>query len=356
MENRPTPRMHAPETATAGPLGLVLAALLLLPLFLFPAGRALAAPLRVALLVESGAPDHGAADLLRKGLAEAAAETGAQAEIIVADPDRVDQTAVFREAASGHDLVIVAEGRLHEILRDNAANFRRVHFGCIDTGVRAKNIMSVTFEDQQACFLAGAAAALMAGPGERLGWLVSEKTPMLDTMLAGFVEGAQVSRPDIRIVVAEESGFSDRATAAARIRALAADNVKAVVVACGYASPAAFAAAAATGKNGLLAVGVGDDQSALAPDNVPFSVVKRFDRAVREIVASAASGHFRGKEILVYDLANGGVDLALSGRFAREKRFPASLERRVAELRRELAAGNIRLRDLRNPTLCDCLD
>ena len=43
-------------------------------------------------------------------------------------------------------------------------------FGCIDTGVRNRNIMSVTFEDNEPAYIAGAAAAKLLAPGTKIGW------------------------------------------------------------------------------------------------------------------------------------------------------------------------------------------
>lgn len=326
-------------------------ALLTLAAQTFQPREAEAAALRVALILENEQPDHGAADLLRQGLANAARTTGAITEVIIANPDKDDQTEIFRKAAASHDLVLVASVRLHEILRNNAANFRLVKFGCIDTGVRASNIMSVTFADEQAAFLAGAASAILAAPGEKLAWLLAEKTPPLDSMLNGFTEGARISRPGIEIIT-RESGFNRPLETAKQLRALSSAGAGVIVMAAGYGSSGGYNAA---GTVPALLVGMDADQSALAPGRVPFSIIKRYDKAVEDIVASAASGHFRAKEILEYNLANNGVDLKLSDDFLKAHRFPAGLERRVLELRKELSAGNIQLKDLRTPTLCNCL-
>ena len=93
------------------------------------------------------------------------------------------------------------------------------------------------------------------------------------------------------------------------------------------------------------------------PGRVLTSILKRADKAVYEIVASAARGNFQGKTILTYDLRNGGVDIASLAPFlsAAGKNAPPDLERRLRELRAELLNGSIRLKSLRARTLCDCL-
>lgn len=125
--------------------------------------------------------------------------------MLVAPPES-DQQETFRQAARESDLVLVASDRLHEILRNNAANFRKTMFGCIDAGIRAPNIMSVTFADEQAAYLAGAAAAMLTGrtglPGinrdKTVGWLSGEDTPALRSLFSGFSGGAQLIDPEIR--------------------------------------------------------------------------------------------------------------------------------------------------------------
>ena len=64
-------------------------------------------------------------------------------------------------------------------------------------------------------------------------------------------------------------------------------------------------------------------------------------------IMAAAVGKFRGKEIVIYDLANGGTNFIPR----------AGLDqRRLKELRHELETGGVKLRSLRQRTLCDCLD
>lgn len=272
--------------------------------------------------------------------------------MVIADPDKTNQTDIFRKAASDHDLVIVAEGRLHEILRDNAAAFPKTMFGCIDTGVRNRNIMSVTFEDNEPAYIAGAAAAKLLAPGTKIGWLQAEKTPMLNNMYKAFVDGTQLSSPGMKTLQVS-AGFNKPLAEADALRSLEEKGCGIVVVAGGYGQRGVWNAA---GTTRALLVGMDQDQSSQAPGRVPFSIIKRFDRALTEIVDSAASGHFRAKDILVYTLANGGVDIRLSDDWAKTSPVSGKLASRMDDLRHEITAGNIKFTDLRDPTLCDCLD
>ena len=316
-------------------------------------------PLRATLILEheQASPWN---DLLLAGLARAARDFGMETAVVYA-PKGTDQAGALRKAASESSLVLVASDGLHEALRNNAANFRRTMFGCIDAGVRAPNIMSVTFADEQASFLAGAAAALLTRaklPGINaagvIGWLSGEDTPAMRSLFNGFAEGAQLAAPEVRVVQAVVSSFTDGETAAAKTAGLLAAGADVVALAAGAGNGPALHRLKA---EGAYLVGLDTDQARAYPGHTLLSIVKKADNAVYEIAASAASARFRGKEIVVYDLANGGVEVAGLSAFlaAAGNGAPESIGRRVGELRRELINGSIRLHSLRARTLCDCL-
>ena len=124
-----------------------------------------------------------------------------------------------------------------------------------------------------------------------------------------------------------------------------------------FGDPANAGALAEARERDIYIVGLDTDQAAAMPGHVLTSILKRADKAVYDIAASAAGGNFQGKTILTYDLSNGGVDIASMAPFlaAAGKNAPPDLERRLKELRAELLNGSIRLKSLRARTLCDCL-
>lgn len=321
-------------------------------------------PLRVALLLEHPAGDNGWNDSLLHGLERARRQLPVQADVLVAPP-QADAAALqhfFQQAAASHDLVLVASDRLHESLRNNAANFRRTMFGCIDAGIRAPNIMCITFADEQAAFLAGAAAAMLTAqtslPGinadRTIGWLSGQDVPAMRSLLNGFVEGARLVDPEVRVINKVTGSFTDAESGRQAARQLLDQGADVLVLACGAGNGPAMDEAAA---RGAYVVGLDNNQDARLPGRVLTSIVKKADSAVFDLVAAAASGNFKGKEIQVRNLQNGGVDISDMAPFkaAAGKNIPAGLERRLRELRSELIKGGIRLTSLREKTLCDCL-
>ena len=353
---------RSPSRLRRLPAGFVCLALSLFLCLLLTAVRTQAAdapPSTVCLLLESLTPDKGWHDQLRAGLARAEKEFGITTRVVAA-PAGSDQQAVFRTEAARSSLVLVADDSLHEVLRNNAGNFRRVHFGCIDTGVRAANIMSVTFADEQAAFLAGAAAAMLTtsdsrgmNPQKTLGWLSGRETGPIVTMLNGFLEGARLIDPEMRILHRSLESFEDSRLAQERCREILAEGADIVVLAAGSAGLAALDVLA---EQQALAIGLAENQDALRPGQVLTSILKQGDRAVYEIVASHVQGKFRGGEILTYTLADKGIGITDFWSFARGEgnRLPPRLSSRLAELRREIERQAIRLPSLRQGTLCNC--
>lgn len=293
-------------------------------------------------------------DLLRAGFEKGTRDFNMDGRVVIA-PAGTGQREIFRQNCAGADVAIVATDNLHEALRDNAANFRRVKFGCVDAGIRAPNIMSVTFADEQAAFLAGAAAAMLTknnrlqgiNDTKMVGWLSGMDTPAMRSLFNGYSEGARLDDPETRVVQAIAGSFTDGEGAAAKTRWLMDKGADVIALAAGSGNPQAMREMAARG-----ALPIGLD----APLQGNLAIVKAADRAVYEILQSAAGEKFRGKEIIVYNLANKGVDLAGIEEFSRKNGPGSNLARRLGELRRELENDSIHLKSLRARTLCDCLD
>lgn len=326
-------------------------------LAIFTAAPAKEGNLRVTLLLEheENAPWT---DLLRSGLEQAARDFNLEARVAIA-PTGDEQAGIFRIAAEDSDLVLVSGESLRETLRDNASRFRRVKFGCIDAAARASNIMCVTFADQEGAFLAGVAAAIatrktsVPGINDKnvLGWLAGLDTPAMRTLYNGFQEGARLADPEVKIAQAVVGSFTDPETAEKKARFLIETGADIIVLAAGAGN-----AGAAKAVEEVSAWRIDVDQALQAPHAL-CALVKKANQAIYEIIAAFAKGQFQGKEIIVYDLKNGGVSLEGLGEFTKAAHGKAEdIRRRVREVEQELVNGNIRIKSLRTRTLCDCLD
>lgn len=321
-------------------------------------GEILGAGMQKAVLLLEHGQTSPWTELLRKGLEKGARDFNFLTEVIIAGPDS-EQSAIFCKAASEADLVLVATDNFHEILRDNAANFRRVKFGCLDAGIRAPNIMSVTFADEQASFLAGMAAAMLiekvALPGittdSMPGWLSGADTPAMRSLANGFLEGVKLVNPEAKTAQALTASFTNKDLAAQKTRWLVDSKADLVVLAAGAGNPGALTALEEKKAWHIAMDGYLTKKGAVG------LISKKTDQAVYDIMRSAASPKFAGKEIIVYDLANGGVDFELAEDFPRAStQIKNDVLRRIKEVKAEIIRGSIRIPSLRARTLCDCLD
>lgn len=311
---------------------------LVIAILLFFCAPLQAAQPKVVLLLEHKEASPFNESLIH-GLETAARDFTLEVETRYAPKDS-DQTAIFREACLPGNLVLVATDNLHEILRDNAANFRKVMFGAIDADIKAANIMSVTFADEQAAFMAGVAAA-MFDPAKPLAWLSGSDTPAIRSLYNGFVEGAKLVNPDVRIAQAVMDSFVGDPVPKAETLLKGGPGV--IALAAGANTPQAQKTASAAWQIVF--------DRAQTGDHIFGAIIKKLDRAVYEIAASAAKGQFGAKEIKVFNLENGGVDFILSSQVKNP-----DIKRRIGEIRQEIIKGAIRIKSLRQRTLCDCLD
>ncbi|MDR1857252.1 MAG: BMP family ABC transporter substrate-binding protein [Desulfovibrio sp.] len=311
-------------------------------------------PLRVTVLLEHEPLEGTFAGLVTKGVRDAAGSAMVEVRVVPLPEDREE---ALRRAAKEGGLVVVSSDGFHAALRDNANNFRRTMFGCLDASVRAKNIMSVTFADEQGAFLAGAAAAMATvragipgiNPDATIGFLAGEDVPAIRSLFWGYSEGARLVRPGVRVVQGVAGSFDAPDAAVREAGRLLDQGADVVLLAAGNGNAAAREAIRAKGAH-VVVMDVPD-----VGDGTLISVGKRADRAAAAVVA-AARGTFPGGEILTYDLANDGVVVGELGEAVSraDPELARDVARRLGELRREIATGGIRLKSLRERTLCDC--
>ena len=342
--------------------------------------------LRVALLLDQTPDDAGPAEALQRGLKKAEAELGIAATMIVvpgadnaaftagARQDEIldAQEKAFKVAAAKHDLVLVGSPALHELLMNNAGNFRRTLFGCIDGAVKAPNIASITFTDTEAAFLAGAAAATLTThtpiPGINaqrvLGWVGDFDTPPRRVEAEAFLQGARLVHPETRVIIvftadqAEDAGYR----AASGLYAQGADIV------AHSAGKAGLGVLRAAAEHKAWAIGHTSDQADKSPA-VLFSQLHNSEAAVYDLIKAAVEKRFAGGSEEVRGLARneaetadtavnaGGVGLTSLEPLRQHlgAAFPADLPQRLRELAFEIQRGSITLPKVQKKSLCDCL-
>jgi len=284
-----------------------------------PAGSASPAPesdLQVAMIIaQGGLGDQSYNDLANSGLTQAEEDFGIEAQRIES-PDIVSQgEAVLRQAGTaGFDLVIDLEFSTAEPLGLVATEFPDTAWTFMNLPVEGGNITSYVFAEHEGSYLAGALAALVTSdtsiPGINedlvIGAVGGTKSTGIDKFIVGFIQGATDVNPDVEVLTSYTNDFGDAAKGRAAAEAMFEDGADIVYQIAGGAGLGVIQAAQ---DAGVYAIGVDTDQSAIAPEAVLTSMVKRTDTAVYESVKGVVEGTLEGGATVNLDLEAGGVEL-----------------------------------------------
>ncbi len=262
---------------------------------------------RIALLTDAaGLDDHSFNQTAAAGLADCAKQTGVEVATAVPKSRNDYEAQLTLLATQDFDAVIAVGNSLTPDLASVARRFEETHFALVGGTVNAPNVESITFNEQDGSFLAGALAAQFSRT-KRIAFLGGAPLAPLDAAEAGFVAGAREIDARVRVRTRYVGSFADADRAKSIARELFASGVDVVYVVAGKAGLGAIAATREPG--GGYAIGADADQAALAPGRVLASVVKRVDRAAERVCLETiahkpVSGHVE------LGLADGAVQLS----------------------------------------------
>ena len=122
----------------------------------------------------------------------------------------------------------------------------------------------------------------------------------------GFISGVLESCPEATVLQYNANNFGDIAGGSTAAKDMITKGADVIYQAAGGTG---IGVISACDEEGIWAIGVDTDQSPMAPDHVLTSAMKRVDVASQDISKAVAEGNFTAG-IHMYDLSNGGVDLA----------------------------------------------
>ncbi len=297
-----------------------------------------AAPPRPTLAMvvgPGGFGDRSFNDEAAAGLAECKRRTGVSfVTSAPAGPSDADAQVVLLATENDDPVIAVGPSFVSDVTRA-ARRFQNVHFGIVDAIVNEANVESVTFNEQQGAFLAGALAA-MVSKTKTVAFLGGVDDARLERSQAGFAAGVAEIDPRVHVLSRYLGSFTDRAGAERLEAALVAHGTDVTFVVDG---PAGIGAIDAVKRHrGTFAIGADSNQDGLAPGHVLTSVVKHIDAATLRLCLEAVSqkptsGH------TVLGVADGGIGLT-DFAYTRAVIGRAKLAR-LARIRIALAAGTI---------------
>lgn len=294
--------------------------------------------LRVAMVTsESGLGDKSFNDMMNEGMKRAKGELGI--DYVVIQPRSISdfQPVLVRAAGQHFDVIVGSSFDMIKPMQAAAALFPQQKFGLVDVGPDpvAPNVASTVTKDWEGSFLVGAIAARVTRTGV-IGFVGGKDIPIIHRFFVGYFYGAEMARPDGRVLEAYSGTFTD--PAAGKEYALAQVNQHADIVfaVAGATSAGVIDAAKSTHT---FAIGVDSNQNYMAPGAVLTSMVKRVDTQAYDIIRSVADGTFRGGTVRWYGLKERGVDFAMDTYNA--GLIPQPVLDYANDLRRKVIAGEI---------------
>lgn len=300
------------------------------------------APSNIAIvMLEPGRGDMSMVDQVVEGLDELQGDITVDFEYFEADDEDDAQDIMEALANQGiYDLIIVIGQELTQKVQAVASTHANQKFALIGGTVIADNVISATFAQHEAAFLAGSLAAFIATQNENtssiVGILGSVSTdPTVISLIAGFTQGVEYANTtyalNVTLLPAEYvNSYNDSATASTLAYDLFKPDggnatiifapVRASILGVREAMELANSThyVNITGREPFVIAAEGDqDYFGLADPNIRSgdrswivtSIVPRSDLAVYTAINSTLWDEFEGGALPTYNLFNGGVNV-----------------------------------------------
>ena len=306
---------------------------------------ALAAGPKVAIVFDKGGKDDKSFNSSAyAGAMEAKDKLDATIKYVEA-PDANSFEPMLKDFAKKEDVdLIVAIGvSQSDALTKVAAQFPQKKFLIVDAEVKAPNVASALFQEQEGSYLVGAMAALKSKSGV-VGFIGGMDIPLIRRFQMGYEAGVKKINPKAKVLVnyVGVTGDAWHNPAKAKELALAQISEKADVIFHAAGASGAGLFDAVEEKPGTFAIGVDSNQNWVKSGKVLTSMLKRVDTAIFETVADLVKGKFT-PGVRRFGLKDGGIDYAMDSH--NQSLVTPEMKKKVDELKAEIIAGKIKVPD-----------
>ena len=206
-----------------------------------------------------------------------------------------------------YDLIICVGYMLADATREAAEDNPDQLFAIIDDSSCADlpNVACLMFAQEQASYLVGLVAGSVTQT-KNVGYVQGMVSDSMNLFGIGYITGVLEVCPDATVLQYNANNFGDIAGGSTAAKNMITNGADVIYQAAGGTG---IGVINACDEEGIWAIGVDTDQAPLAPDHVITSAMKRVDVASQDISKAVAAGEFAAG-VHLYDLSNGGVDLA----------------------------------------------
>ena len=216
------------------------------------------------------------------------------------------QTNINTFVDEGYDLIICVGYMLADATREAAeANPDQLFAIIDDSSIDLPNVACLMFAQEQASYLVGLVAGSVT-ESKTVGYVQGMVSDSMNLFGIGYITGVLEACPDATVLQYNANAFGDIAGGSTAAKDMITKGADVIYHAAGGTG---IGVISACDEEGIWAIGVDTDQAPLAPDHVLTSAMKRVDVAAQDISKAVADGNFTAG-IHMYDLSNGGVDLA----------------------------------------------
>nr|CAA57236.1 bmpA(p39,ORF1) [Borreliella burgdorferi] len=188
------------------------------------------------------------------------------------------------------------------------------------------NLVGMTFRAQEGAFLTGYIAAKVSKTG-KIGFLGGIEGDIVDAFRYGYEAGAKYANKDIKIFSQYIGSFSDLEAGRSVATKMYSDGIDIIHHAAGLGGIGAIEVPKELGS-GHYIIGVDEDQSYLAPNNVITSTTKDVGRSLNLFTSNyLKTNTFEGGKLINYGLKEGVV-----GFVRNPKMIPFEVEKEIDSL------------------------
>lgn len=292
------------------------------------------ADVKVGVITDVGGVNDGSFNQSAwEGLQRAQEELGITANYLESntDSDYIPNLETFIDEE--YDLIICIGYQLADAMREEAEANPDQKFAIVDDSSCADldNVTCLMFEQAQASYLVGYVAGLTTKTNT-IGFVLGMSTGVMNEFGYGYCAGALDANPDITILQNNANSFTDTAAGKTAANNMIADGADVIFHAAGGTGLGVIDACK---EAGIWAIGVDSDQSAVAPDTILTSAMKRVDNVCYDEAKATLEGKFE-QGIQTFSLADGGVDIAPT-----VDNIDPEVLKKVEEVKEKIVSGEV---------------
>lgn len=232
------------------------------------------------MLSDMGLGDLSISDLAFDGLVRATEDFDIVFRYL--DPQEVKnyEQGIEQLVKQKNDVIFVIGYMPQEALEKVAKKYPKQQFVIVDTVSDSPNISSITFDEEQGSYLAGALAATIT-QSNVIGFIGGEDVDVIHNFERGYIEGAKKVKPTINVLTQYANTYTDEAKGTAIAKEMITSKADVLFAAAGMTGTGVLREAA---RAKAYAIGVDSDQYFLAEKAVVTSMMKNIDVAVYEYI------------------------------------------------------------------------